>query len=197
MKYLQVEQGYDGTGTPFTLYNKTISNGGVETISYGDVDADEICELLDSGKEVKVSHNGLIYDLHSLYGSDKYKSSVVSYGVQSDTDVPFLAWKVDRIPNDYSQIKIDYSCYLTQSIINDDFGCAYGQIGVWLILNNEYHNVIKDTLYDTLINIPSDTKSGIVESKMSPYTEVTAQLTGPLSGGQSIEVRDTDFNFHN
>jgi len=24
MKYLQVEQGYDGTGTPFTLYNKTL-----------------------------------------------------------------------------------------------------------------------------------------------------------------------------
>lgn len=197
MKYLQVEQGYDGTGTPFTLYNKTISNGGVETISYGAVDADEICTLLDSGKEVKVSHNGLIYDLHSLYGSDKYKSSVVSYGVQSDTDVPFLAWKVDRISNDYSQIQIAYSCYLTQSIINDDFGCAYGQIGVWLILNDEYNSVIKDTLYDTLINIPSDTKSGIIESKMSPYTEVTAQLTGPLNGGQSIEVNEADFNFHN
>ena len=167
--------------TTFTGYEETGEVGGVEVIQYGTKSATDICWLLDSSKEVKVSYNGLIYDLHSVYGSNKYKSSAVTYGVQPNTDVPFLAWKVNNISNEYNSIKLNFDCRLDASTIDNTVGCKYSQIGVWLV--RDTGGVIKDTLYETV-------------SGSAPLSVITAPLDDVIDGPQSIEINDDDFNFH-
>ena len=177
---LVTEDAYNND-TTFAGYEEESGNSGVEVIQYGTKSATDICWLLDSSKEVKVSHNGLIYDLHSVYGSNKYKSSAVTYGIQPNTDIPFLAWKVNNISNEYDSIKLNFNCRLNASAVDNTVGCNYSQIGVWLV--RDTGGVIKNTLYETV-------------SGSAPIFVITAPLDDEINGQQSIEISDDDFNFH-